>query len=105
MKWIKFILLITIGVFSNCTYSQQNQNSKMTNQAIVEKFLTGFNDPSKIKASFDLLADDYKFKNPMVELNSKIEFIGLAKEIGTVLTGLNIITCLLYTSPSPRDRG
>ncbi|MBL4662641.1 MAG: nuclear transport factor 2 family protein [Flavobacteriaceae bacterium] len=63
----------------------------MTNQDIVKKFLNGFNNPSQIQASLALLADDYKFKNPMVELNSKEEFIALAKEIGAVITGIDII--------------
>ena len=63
----------------------------MTNQEIIKKFLNGFNNPSKIQESLDLLADDYKFKNPIVELNSKTEFIKLAQEIGTVITGIDII--------------
>nr|WP_298998312.1 nuclear transport factor 2 family protein [uncultured Allomuricauda sp.] len=63
----------------------------MTNQETVTTFLDGFNDPSKIEASMNLLVNDYKFKNPMVELNSKAEFIGLAQKIGSVLTGLKII--------------
>lgn len=62
----------------------------MTNQEIVLKFLNGFNDPSQIEASLDLLAENYKFKNPMMELNSKLEFITLAKAIGSVLTGIDI---------------
>ena len=63
----------------------------MTNQEIVTTFLNGFNDQTQIYKSLDLLADDYKFKNPMVELNSKAEFIKLAQEIGAVITGINII--------------
>jgi len=63
----------------------------MTNQEIVEKFLNGFNNPAQIQESLDLLANDYKFKNPMVELNSKTEFIELAKQIGAVITGIEII--------------
>jgi len=63
----------------------------MTNQEIVTTFLNGFNDPTQIYKSLDLLADDYKFKNPLVELNSKAEFIKLAQEIGAVITGINII--------------
>jgi len=63
----------------------------MTNQEIVEKFLNGFNNPAQIQESLDLLTDDYKFKNPMVELNSKTEFIALAHEIGAVITGIKII--------------
>ena len=39
----------------------------------------------KIQQSFALLADDYKFKNPMVALNSKTEFIELAKQIAAVV--------------------
>ncbi len=89
MKWI---FLMVIGLFSTGIYAQQNQGKNMTNQEIVIKFLSGFNDPSKIQESLALLAEDYKFKNPMVELNSKVEFIALAQEIGSVLTGLNILS-------------
>jgi predicted SnoaL-like aldol condensation-catalyzing enzyme len=78
-------------MFSINSYAQQNKNSNMTNQEIVKKFLNGFNNPVQIKESFDLLADDYKFKNPMVELNSKTKFIALAKQIGAVITGIDII--------------
>lgn len=91
MKSIELVVLIAIVFFSNSIYSQQNQDYKMTNREIVLKFLDGFNNPSQIQASLDLLAEDYKFKNPMVELNSKAEFIQLAQEIGTVLTGLEVI--------------
>jgi predicted SnoaL-like aldol condensation-catalyzing enzyme len=73
------------------SYAQQNERNNMTNQEIVTTFLNGFNDPTLIQNSFDLLADDYKFKNPMVELNSKAEFIKLAQEIGAVVTRINII--------------
>lgn len=71
--------------------AQQIQSNDMTNQQIVKKFLNGFNNPAQIQESLALLADDYKFKNPMVELNSKAEFITLAKEIGAVITGVDII--------------
>lgn len=91
MKSIELVFLIAIVFFSNSIYSQQNQDYKMTNKEIVLKFLDGFNNPSQIQASLNLLAEDYKFKNPMVELNSKAEFIRLAQEIGTVLTGLEVI--------------
>tara|TARA_R110001632_G_scaffold82057_8_gene182313 strand:- start:1308 stop:1712 length:405 start_codon:yes stop_codon:yes gene_type:complete len=73
------------------TYAQQNERNNMTNQEIVRTFLNGFNDPTQIQKSLNLLADDYKFKNPMVELNSKAEFIKLAQEIGAVITRINII--------------
>lgn len=75
---------------SSKIYSQQI-SSNMTNQEIVKKFLNGFNNPAQIQESLDLLADDYQFQNPMVKLNSKMEFIALAKEIGSVITGINII--------------
>lgn len=64
----------------------------MTNQEIVIQFLNGFNDASQIQQSLDLLADDYKFKNPIVELHSKKAFIDLAQKIGAILTGINILT-------------
>lgn len=63
----------------------------MTNQEVVEKFLNGFNDPAKIPESLALLADDYRFKNPLVELHSKAEFVALAHEIGKVLTGVEVM--------------
>ncbi len=85
-----YFSILLIGCISTNIYSQQNQEN-MTNKEIVLTFLDGFNDPSKIQASLDLLSDDYKFKNPMVELHSKSEFIALAQEIGKVLTGVNVI--------------
>ena len=90
MKTVKLIFLLAVGLYANGIYSQENP-TKMTNQEIVQQFLSGFNDPSKIQESLALLADDYHFKNPMVELHSKAEFIGLAQEIGAVLTGLEVI--------------
>lgn len=75
---------------SNPIYSQQKQHT-MTQQEVVEKFLAGFNDPSKIQESLALLADDYQFTNPMVQLQSKAEFVALAQEMGQILTGVNLI--------------
>lgn len=91
MRLMKYAFIIGVIMFSINSYAQQNKNSNMTNQEIVKKFLNGFNNPVQIKESFDLLADDYKFKNPMVELNSKTKFIALAKQIGAVITGIDII--------------
>lgn len=82
---------MVFNLFAFSLYSQTNEATNMSHQAIVKSFLEGFNDLSKIQASLDLLADDYKFKNPMVELNSKAEFIALAQEIGAVLTGVDLI--------------
>lgn len=90
MRKIKFTLVIAMGLISSCIYSQQKQND-MTNQKVVEKFLGGFNDPSKIQESLALLADDYEFTNPMLQLKSKTEFIALAQEMVKVLTGVNLI--------------
>ena len=87
---MKLILLLAGGLFTNAIFAQQNPPT-MTNPAIVETFLEGFNDPTKIGKSLSLLADDYHFKNPMVELDSKEAFIALAHEIGQVLTGVEII--------------
>ncbi|MEE9361936.1 MAG: nuclear transport factor 2 family protein [Cellulophaga sp.] len=89
MRLMKHTLIIATTLFAINTYSQQN--STMTNQKIVKKFLNGFNNPAQIQESLNLLADDYKFKNPMVELNSKVEFIKLAQEIGKAITGIEII--------------
>lgn len=87
----KFACITGIFLLFATSYSQKKQVHKMTNRETVITFLNGFNDPSKIKASMKLLADNYKFKNPMVELSSKAEFIGLAQEIGTVLKGIKIL--------------
>lgn len=89
MRLLKQALVLAILVCSINSYSQKNRS--MTNQDIVTKFLNGFNDPTKIQESFALLADNYQFKNPIVSLNSKIEFIELAKQIGAVVTGIEII--------------
>ena len=91
MRLMKYVFIIGIAMFSITGYSQQNQSKNMKNQEIVEKFLNGFNNLAQIQESLDLLADDYKFKNPIVELNSKTEFIALAKQIGAVITGIDII--------------
>lgn len=80
---------MTVGLFTGITYAQ---NSKiMTNEETVLTFLNGFNDPSAIQQSMDLLVEDYKFKNPLVTLNSKAEFIQLAQQIGQVLTGVEVL--------------
>jgi len=89
MENLKFLIIMLLGLTSLNTLSQQ-KHTKMENSKIVKKFLDGFNDPSKIQESLALLADDYKFKNPMVTLNSKAEFIGLAQEMGKILTGVEI---------------
>jgi predicted SnoaL-like aldol condensation-catalyzing enzyme len=91
MTLLKFSFLMLIGVFSGSLYSQTIQANHLTKQETVVQFLDGFNHPEKMQASLDLLADDYKFKNPMIELDSKQAFIALAKEIGPFLTGVNLI--------------
>lgn len=84
------ITMIFMGAFlSGSQISAQKVSGK--NEKIVVKFLDGFNNPEKIQESLDLLSDDYKFKNPLVSLNSKAEFIQLAQQIGAVLTGVNVI--------------
>jgi predicted SnoaL-like aldol condensation-catalyzing enzyme len=91
MKLIKHAFIIGLTIFSIQSNAQQTKSTTMTNQEIVTKFLNGFNSPEEIKKSLDLLADDYRFKNPIVELNSKEEFIVLAKQIGAIITGIEII--------------
>lgn len=91
MRLIKHAFITGITILSMNSYAQQNERNNMTNQEIVTKFLNGFNNPEHIQESLALLADDYRFKNPMVELNSKEEFIVLAKQIGAVITGIEII--------------
>ena len=91
MKLIQQAFIIGITIFSINIYAQKKERNTMANQEIVEKFLNGFNNPGQIQESLDLLADDYKFKNPMVELNSKTEFIALAEQISAVITEIEII--------------
>lgn len=91
MKLIKHAYIVGLIIFSIQSNAQQIKSSTMTNQEIVTKFLKGFNNPEQINESLALLADDYRFKNPMVELKSKDEFIVLAKQIGAVITGIEII--------------
>jgi predicted SnoaL-like aldol condensation-catalyzing enzyme len=88
---MKYAYVIGIIMFSTTINAQQTKSNTMTNQEIVKKFLNGFNDPTQIQESLDLLADDYKFENPMVKLNSKVEFMKLAQEIGAVITGIDVI--------------
>lgn len=91
MKLIKQAFIIGITICSINIYAQKKERNTMANQEIVEKFLNGFNNPGQIQESLDLLADDYKFKNPIVELNSKTEFIALAEQISAVITEIEII--------------
>lgn len=91
MKLLKQAFITGLTLFSIQSNAQQIKSTTMTNQEIVTKFLNGFNNPEEIQASLALLADDYRFKNPMVELNSKVEFIELAKQIGAVITGIEIV--------------
>ena len=70
---------------------QTIKSEKMKNQEIVQTFLKGFNNPSQIQVSLDLLVDDYKFTNPMVQLNNKSEFIELAGQIGAVVTSIEVL--------------
>jgi predicted SnoaL-like aldol condensation-catalyzing enzyme len=88
---MKYAYVIGIIMFSTTINAQQTKSNTMTNQEIVKKFLNGFNDPTQIQESLDLLADNYKFENPMVKLNSKVEFMKLAQEIGAVITGIDVI--------------
>lgn len=88
MRKFKLLTILGLTLITGILYAQ-NRNT-MSNQEVVETFLNGFNDPTKIQASLDLLTDDYEFENPMVHLTSKAEFIGLAVEMGKVLTGVEI---------------
>jgi len=63
----------------------------MTNTKIVKTFLAGFNNPEQLPESIALLADNYKFKDPIVEYQSKEEFLVAAQELGKILTGVDII--------------
>ncbi len=90
MKSIKllFLVVILLGTTAN---SQTKNRNKMTNTEIVQTFLAGFNNPEKLPESLALLADSYHFKDPIAEQNSKAEFIEAAKELGKVLTGVEIL--------------
>ncbi|MEM6261532.1 MAG: nuclear transport factor 2 family protein [Bacteroidota bacterium] len=90
MNTIKFMLLAGLGIWASIT-SAQDKSEAPSNKQIVQQFLEGFNDPTKIHASLELLADDYHFSNPVVSLTSKEAFIGLAQQIGEALTGVNIL--------------
>ncbi len=85
---LMFLATMLVAFWANNSYSQNHHI--MTNQEIVKNFLEGFNKPDKIAESLALLSDDYHFKNPMVELNTKAEFIELAGELGQVLTGVTL---------------
>lgn len=89
MRSIKHAIVIGLMLLSVNSIAQTREI--MTNQEIVTKFLDGFNNPEKIQQSLALLAADYQFKNPMVALNSKSEFITLATEMGKILTGIRLI--------------
>ncbi|MDW3649313.1 MAG: nuclear transport factor 2 family protein [Bacteroidia bacterium] len=88
MKLTRFAFLILPLFLGNIAFGQGIK--KLSNIQIVERFFEGMNDPSKIQASLDLLTDDYAFKNPLVELKSKPEFIALVGEIGKVVTGVKL---------------
>jgi predicted SnoaL-like aldol condensation-catalyzing enzyme len=87
---MRTLFIIVFGLMSTGIYTLKKQHD-MTNSEIVEKFLDGFNNPTKIQQSIDLLAEDYQFKNPLTETHSKAAFVTLAQQIGAVLTGINII--------------
>ncbi|MDF1696252.1 MAG: nuclear transport factor 2 family protein [Saprospiraceae bacterium] len=94
MKSISFILLFAFLSNSISMNSQQSKESLHSNKDIVLKFFDGFNNPSKIQESIDLLADDYTFTNPITKVNSKADFISLAMEIGKVVSGVKIINAV-----------
>ncbi|MEL6559532.1 MAG: nuclear transport factor 2 family protein [Bacteroidota bacterium] len=89
MNSIKQVIVVVLILLSVDSFAQNREI--MTNQEIVTKFLNGFNEPEKIQESLALLADDYKFKNPMVALDSKTAFIALASEMAKILTGVKLI--------------
>ncbi len=88
---MKYALIILLGLTTMNFNSHTREHAASDNREIVEVFLNGFNDATKMQESLALLAEDYHFKNPMVELNSKAEFISLAREISAVLTGVEVI--------------
>ena len=83
------ILILLMGVSINQTHMQYDPPT-LNNQEVIELFLDGFNNPENFQVSMDLLADDYTFRNPLIQTNSKDEFIALAQEMGKILTGVEI---------------
>lgn len=80
------VLLLTLstGIFS------QNKKIK-SNKEIVKEFLTGFNKSSQLQQSLNLLSENYKFKNPIVKLNSKEEFEQLATKINAIVHNIQVL--------------
>ena len=71
------------------TIPHSSGNTKYTNNASITIEMMFI-----IKSFFEslvLLADTYKFKGPIVQYNSKTEFIAAAKELGKILTGVQIL--------------
>ncbi len=92
MKQFKFLLLFTVATIAFVTvYSKHKKHNKMNNTEIVSTFLAGFSNPEKLPESIALLADNYHFKDPIMEHHSKAEFLVTAKELGKVLTGVEVI--------------
>lgn len=89
MKLIKHALIIGITIVSINANAQKNQ-TEMTKEVIITRFLNGFNDPLKIQESLDLLTNDYQFTSPTGNSNSKTEFIEAVQELANVLTGVDI---------------
>lgn len=89
MRSIKHVLLIGIA-FVALHVNAQTKSKTMTKERIVTTFLHGFDNPTKIGESLNLLADDYHFTSPTDENNSKVEFIEAATEVAKILTGLDI---------------
>lgn len=87
-KTMPLIIILFISIHA---HAQQPKNNTMTKTEIVQTFLRGFDQPEEINASIALLADNYQFKDPTVERNSKVEFLETAKELAKILTGVEII--------------
>ena len=89
MRLVKNVLIIGMILVSINAHAQKSETS-MTKEVIVTTFLRGFDEPSKISESLDLLSNNYHFTSPTDENNSKAEFIEAAKELAQILTGLKI---------------
>ena len=89
MRLIKNVLIIGMILVSINAHAQKSKTS-MTKEVIVTTFLRGFDEPSKISESLDLLANNYHFTSPTDQNNSKAEFIEATKELAQILTGLKI---------------
>ena len=93
MKKIFFIIISSSILLSSC---DAVRDSAGVNRKQIDEYAVIENPPLVIPPNFNLLPPDQINSKDIIDADSD-----LAKEI---LFGLEDIDCLLYTSPSPRDR-